>query len=76
MGDTIEKIIEYTQERDLTWPFGQDYGDDWENTAADFVGVRAIPTSAIIDENGLLRYVHEGTWRFVEMNQTISEIMS
>jgi thiol-disulfide isomerase/thioredoxin len=76
MGDTIEKLIEYYEDRELEWRFGQDYGDDWDDTAADFIGVRYIPTPVIIDENGLLRYVHEGTWRFNEMNQTISEIMS
>ncbi len=76
MGDTFEKLEEYITEHEITWTLGQDYGEDWENTAADFIGVRYIPTPIVIDPAGRLRYVHEGAWRFVEMEPILQELVS
>ncbi len=76
LGDTIEKLQQYVVDHKVNWTMGQDIGDNWKNTSADFIGVRYIPTPIIIDPSGRLRYMHEGTLRYVEMCDIFHELMA
>jgi thiol-disulfide isomerase/thioredoxin len=70
-GDSVEVMQNYVDDHQLTWPHGIDPGQ----VAADFLDVRYIPTIVFIDDTGLLRWIHEGTWRFAEMNATLYGLM-
>jgi thiol-disulfide isomerase/thioredoxin len=75
ISETLEMLEDYADENNITWRTGQDYGEDWDNTMADFLGIRYIPTPIIIDPNGVLRWMHEGTWIFQAMNDTLTTLM-
>ncbi|UCE09613.1 MAG: TlpA family protein disulfide reductase [Candidatus Thorarchaeota archaeon] len=75
MSETLGMLEDYKDDNNITWRIGQDYGENWQNTASEFIGVRYIPTPIIIDPDGILRWMHEGIWAFVDMNEVLTSLM-
>ncbi len=70
LGDTEQMLRDYKDEYGLLWDMG--YAID--SPADDFLKLRYLPTLVLIDQTGTLRWIREGTWRFVEFNATLVEL--
>ncbi|MFW9955435.1 MAG: peroxiredoxin family protein [Candidatus Thorarchaeota archaeon] len=73
-GDTPQMLRDYITENQLTWTIGF-ATDEAGDACDDFFKLRYIPTLVLIDQLGTLRWIHEGTWRFVDYNATVSTLM-
>ncbi len=71
LGDSQAMLEDYADEHGITWPIV--YGTD--DVAADYFRIIGIPTTAVIDPNGIIRWINEGTWSFDDLNSTISALM-
>ncbi|MDF1540239.1 MAG: TlpA disulfide reductase family protein, partial [Candidatus Thorarchaeota archaeon] len=58
----------------VTEAFDWDCGVEDEGTFSEYLNVNLIPTILIIDPNGLLRWMHEGTWNSLSMNNTLTSL--
>jgi len=73
-GDSPQMLRDYIDDYGLKWNIGYATGDVGD-AADDFLKLRYIPTLVIIDDSGTLRWIHEGTWRFIDFDATLSELM-
>jgi len=73
LGDTDQMLRDYIEEHGLLWDIG--YANENDDASVEFFKIRYIPTLVLIDQTGILRWIHEGTWRFNEFNATIVELM-
>ncbi|MCK5151428.1 MAG: TlpA family protein disulfide reductase [Candidatus Thorarchaeota archaeon] len=73
-GDSPQMVRDYVVDHELQWNIGYASGTVGD-AADDFLKLRYIPTLVLIDQLGTLRWIHEGTWRFVEYNATVSSLM-
>ncbi|MFW9850298.1 MAG: peroxiredoxin family protein [Candidatus Thorarchaeota archaeon] len=75
-GDTDQMLRDYIDEHDLLWDIGYATGATAVGEATDdFFKLRYIPTLVLIDQTGTLRWIHEGTWRFVEWYEIMTTLM-
>jgi thiol-disulfide isomerase/thioredoxin len=57
-----------------------DEGFDWEcgveslSSFSEYLSVSLVPTILIIDPDGFLRWMHEGTWSSTDMNSTLTSL--
>jgi peroxiredoxin len=73
-GDSPEMLRDYIAEHGLLWDIGYSTGAVGD-AADDFLKLRYIPTLVLIDQTGTLRWIHEGTWRYLEWYETMTTLM-
>ena len=68
--ESREKVADYRVRYDITWPVaygGGDMGQDYQ--------VEAIPTTVVIDGDGVVQYYHTGTVSASKLIKTIDELV-
>lgn len=67
-GETPAMMANYKIDEGFDWDSGvEDVG-----SFSEYFGVSLIPTILIVDPNGILRWMHEGTWSSTSMNTTLT----
>jgi len=75
MNETLDELEAYAFNQSLAWPFGIDTNAE----AAIWCGMGVIPMIIIVDSEGLLRWIHDGVWKFSGpsgMNASVYQIIS
>jgi peroxiredoxin len=68
--ESEEKVRDYRDSRNIGWPVapkGEKVGDDYD--------VDAVPTTAIIDGDGVLKYLHSGVVKADKLKNTIQDLL-
>jgi len=69
-SDTDEDLKEYARENGITWIVARDTAD-----VASKYGIKVVPTLFIIDEDGYIRYSHEGATGSDVLSREVEEIL-
>ena len=70
ISETPQMMANYKSDHGFTWNCGVEN----DNTFSDYLNVEYIPTIAIIDTAGYLRWVHVGTWSASSMDSTLASL--
>ncbi len=68
--ESQEKVTKYRDDNGITWPVaygGGKVGQDYE--------VDAIPTTVVIDQDGVIRYYHVGTTSKADLKEAIQDLL-
>ncbi|MCK4968890.1 MAG: TlpA family protein disulfide reductase [Thermoplasmata archaeon] len=68
--ESQEKVTKYRNDNEITWPVaygGGKVGQDYE--------VDAIPTTVVIDQDGVIRYYHVGTTSKADLKEAIQDLL-
>ncbi len=68
ISETPAMMADYKINEGFDW----DCGVEDAGTFSEYLDVSLIPTILIIDSSGLLRWIHEGTWDSLSMNDTLT----
>ncbi|MFX1604209.1 MAG: TlpA family protein disulfide reductase [Promethearchaeota archaeon] len=71
LAETPAQIEEYKVQRGLPWLHGLDSG----NVFATYFNIQYIPSIIILDDEGYVRWNHEGTWSSSDISDTLSVLM-
>jgi thiol-disulfide isomerase/thioredoxin len=71
LTETASQIEDYKVQRGLPWLHGLDSG----NVFATYFNIRYIPSIIILDDEGYVRWNHEGIWADGDIAETLSELM-
>ncbi|MEM2848774.1 MAG: TlpA disulfide reductase family protein [Candidatus Bathyarchaeia archaeon] len=69
-SDNSEALVKYRDELEATWIFAQGY-----KVGLNY-GVKALPTTVIIDHEGKMRFRHEGVVEASKLEAEISQILN
>jgi thiol-disulfide isomerase/thioredoxin len=69
-GETPGMMANYKVDEGFEWECGTESSDSF----SEYLNVSLIPTILIIDPEGLLRWMHEGTWGSTSMNSTLTSL--
>ncbi|MFW9920105.1 MAG: TlpA family protein disulfide reductase [Candidatus Thorarchaeota archaeon] len=70
ISETTQMMADYKSDHEFEW----DCGVEVQSSFSEYLNVEYIPTIAIIDSNGYLRWVHVGTWSASSMDSTLSSM--
>jgi peroxiredoxin len=68
--ESQEKVAKYRDDNAIGWPVAYNGGD----VGTDY-GVDAIPTTVVIDGDGIVRYYHTGTTSKSELKEAIEDLL-
>jgi peroxiredoxin len=68
--ESQEKVAQYRDDNSIPWPVAYSGGD-----VARKYGVDAIPTSVVIDGEGVVRYYHTGTTSKSDLKDAIEDLL-
>lgn len=71
VSETAAMMAAYMADKDLPWP----HGLDTQSVFLDYFNVQWLPSIVIIDNEGYLRWFHEGPWSASEMEETLALLM-
>ena len=71
LAETAAQIEDYKVQRGLPWLHGLDSG----NVFATYFNIQYIPSIIILDDEGYVRWNHEGIWSYGDISATLSELM-
>ncbi|MHA1909683.1 MAG: TlpA family protein disulfide reductase, partial [Candidatus Thorarchaeota archaeon] len=66
-GETPAMMAEYKIDEGFDWECGTESAGSF----SEYLNVNLVPTILIVDPNGMLRWMHEGTWSSTSMNSTL-----
>lgn len=70
LSDTVERLADFKSENSIPWLVGLDSG----GVFGSYFNAHSVPTLIIIDYEGLIRWVHVGTWSDDEIRLTIARL--
>lgn len=71
VSETAAMMATYMTDRDLPWP----HGLDTQSVFSNYFNVQFIPSIVIIDNEGYIRWYHEGLWSEPNMAETLALLM-
>jgi hypothetical protein len=71
VSETAAMMDTYMTDRDLPWP----HGLDTQSVFSNYFNVQFIPSIVIIDNEGYIRWFHEGIWSEPNMAETLALLM-
>ncbi|MHA1939358.1 MAG: TlpA family protein disulfide reductase, partial [Candidatus Thorarchaeota archaeon] len=71
VSETAAMMAEYMANRDLPWL----HGLDTQSVFLNYFNVQFLPSIVIIDNEGFLRWFHEGLWSEADMAETLALLM-
>lgn len=71
LAESAAQIEDYKVQRGLPWLHGLDSG----SVFATYFNIQYIPSIIILDDEGYVRWNHEGIWTDGEIAETLSELM-
>jgi cytochrome oxidase Cu insertion factor (SCO1/SenC/PrrC family) len=69
--ETEAMMAAYMEDKDLPWP----HGLDTQSVFSNYFNIQWLPSIVIIDNEGYLRWVHEGLWSEPDMAETLALLM-
>ena len=70
ISETPSMMADYKVDHEFDW----DCGLEESSSFSSYLDVEYIPTIAVIDSEGYLRWVHEGTWSASSMNAALTSM--
>ncbi len=68
--ESREKVTKFRNDNEIAWPVaykGGDVGQEYE--------VEAIPTTVVIDQDGIIQYYHVGTTSKADLKEAIQDLL-
>jgi thiol-disulfide isomerase/thioredoxin len=71
LSETEAMMAAYMEDKDLPWP----HGLDTQSVFSNYFNIQYIPSIVILDDEGYLRWFHEGLWPEADMAETLALLM-
>jgi cytochrome oxidase Cu insertion factor (SCO1/SenC/PrrC family) len=69
--ETEAMMAAYMEDKDLPWP----HGLDTQSVFLNYFNIQWLPSIVILDDEGYLRWFHEGLWSEPDMAETLALLM-
>lgn len=70
LSDTVERLASFKSDNDIPWDVGLDSG----GVFGSYFNAYSVPTLIIIDSEGLIRWMHVGTWSNEAIGLTLAQL--
>ncbi|MGY5853550.1 MAG: TlpA disulfide reductase family protein [Candidatus Thorarchaeota archaeon] len=70
LSDTVDRVADFKSDSSIPWIVGLDTG----GVFGSYFNAQSVPTLIIIDDDGLIRWLHIGTWSNEDIGLTLARL--